>query len=215
MFAADVISWIAYYLLVKLKYYAYTSYGEGFAQRWGLAFVPLWFLTLSVCMFQTGLYLYKRTGLSKQSFAIPVLTAGLVYCMGNYRCIDQNWQKDTMRDAVTVWYADRGYETYTIVHNWSDAMFQFYITHDKRYDEKYQEMILNTDLWIRNTNAQTICTKIQDAFHGNLPDYLFVVTPKGSEELMKMSLGMSGYPDISIRYAGTSMLLCAKKQGQD
>lgn len=214
LFAADVISWIAYYLLVKLKYYAYTSYGEGFAKRWGLAFVPLWFLTLSVCMFQTGLYLHKKAGLKRRSFTVPVFVAGIFYCTVNYKCIDTNWQKDTMRDMAAAWYAERGYETYTIVHNWSDAMFQFYITHDKRYEKKYQEMILNTDLWIRNANAQTICTKMQAAFHGKLPDYLYVVIPEANEELMKKSFGMLGYTDVSARYTGTSMLLCARKQKQ-
>ncbi len=75
-------------------------------------------------------------------------------------------------------------------------------------------MILNTDLWIRNANAQTICTKMQAAFHGKLPDYLYVVIPEANEELMKKSFGMLGYTDVSARYTGTSMLLCARKQKQ-
>lgn len=65
-----------------------------------------------------------------------------------------NWEKDDIRGVVQAWYDNKGYEAKTIVHQWSDANFQYYLQHNEFYKNKYEKNILDTNINIRKATCK-------------------------------------------------------------
>lgn len=147
MLMANIISWVVYYALVKCNFYGYGSVGD----RYGLFFIPLWFFTLIY-----GGYVFVSNLNDKEKCYIPAKTmlwilagSSVVYCGVGIGGVIKNWQKEDIREMVDLWYDQEGYDTLTFVHQWSDANFQFYLTHDEEYREEYQDNVVAAEKWIR------------------------------------------------------------------
>lgn len=70
--------------------------------------------------------------------------------------IKTNWVKEDIRAGVSKWFDVGGHEYTTYVHSWSDFAFRFYIMHDSKYSNKYDENIQTLGSWIREANINEI-----------------------------------------------------------
>ncbi|MBQ7155249.1 MAG: glycosyltransferase family 39 protein [Synergistaceae bacterium] len=144
-----VVSWVLYWLCVATSIYAYNSWSgsTGFGNRYGLFLLPLWVFTLA-CASSVFCRTFKR----------KLVWLGLVICFAGAGAfyVYSGWNKEDVREAAKVWYKENGFNVKTLVHQWYDANFQFYIRHDENYRESFQENIVTAGLWIRAAKRQEL-----------------------------------------------------------
>lgn len=198
-FLSCIISWLFYYMCVVTSFYAYNSWSgnTGFGNRYGLFFVPLWLFTLiyASSMFSTT----RRRKIISAILMLCFIAAGAKY-------IYSGWIKDDVREVSEAWYKNNGFHRITLVHQWDDANFQFYIRHNKNYRESFQEKIITAGIWIRSAEHDDMKKNLNSMGIFEY-DELFYVSPlKGSLKEFISVMKESGYI-IKTCYEGQSVLL--------
>ncbi len=190
----NILSFSLYYLMVKFGYYANTSYGSGFGNRWALFLLPVWIISFIIILydflsslleFVSNLYGNKKNKKIvlkslKIVFSFSLLCLSTFYVFTNYKYIKMNWEKDDIRAVANAWYENEGYNKETLVHEWSDSGFQFYLTHNLDYKSDFQDSIKTTGVYIRTVNENECYNKILAAYNGKLPKELYIVGPNGA-----------------------------------
>ncbi len=154
-----VISWVFYYLTVACSFYGYNawdnSYGtQNIGNRYGVFFIPLWLLTVIYGSYLTFCWLVKSNKIKSKCW-VRVIATMLVVCSSVYSAfgmisIIKRAPKDDVREITATWYKEGCYNESTLVHEWSDANFRFYLIHDNQYKSEYQDNIVTAEMWIRN-----------------------------------------------------------------
>lgn len=162
---ASALSYTVYYIAVLFSFYGYNYWSDSkgtanLGTRYSIFLIPL--ITLFIVY---GLYSLLQSLRKNEAFfrgtTIILCVGWLVFCCLNIVNLEKGWKKDDVRDVSEVWYASQGYETMTIVHDWSNANFQFYLMHDERYDPVYQEQILELDSWVRDSSVEEMKKELQ------------------------------------------------------
>lgn len=214
--AVTVISWGIYYLVVACSFYGYNSWNassigtSNIGGRYGLFFVPLWSIVLLYGLYM-GLIMTsgKWKPICKYVGIILALTFGISSCFGIYNFPP----KDDVREVTNAWYQIKAYKERTLVHQWDDANFQYYLTHDNRYCEQYQSNIVAADYWIRNADAETMETELKKLGFLDNASFYYITPIEAYQESYGAFVSVMekyGY-SVDKTYSGKSALIKVTK----
>lgn len=211
-----IISWLIYYIATACSLYGYNSWNaeslgtDNIGGRYGLFFSPLWVLVLTY-----GIYLFSTIVKEKTSknvwmgYRMLFLAAISIFCGVGIVSICKPDKKDDVREVTRVWYENKVYDSTTLVHEWCDANFQYYLTHSDNYSEDYQKGILATDEWIYDAEFDEMKERFQEMGIFEMKDFYFIGSPifySSSYDTFVEVMESEGY-DVSIVQDGKSRLL--------
>ena len=210
------ISWLLYFMAIICSFYGYNNWqgsvgSNNIGNRYGLFFVPLWVLVLvyGLFLFVNGVNIkYKNTILSRV-IQLVIYMALLGYLFIGMHNVAGDWNKDDIREVTERWYENKGYTTITLVHQWSDATFQYYLIHNEDYKTQYQNNIITADNWIRNAEYRDIQMELDKMNIFELEGFYYIgptQTYKESFEAFEKVMRDNGYR-ISYKWKGKSALL--------
>lgn len=216
-----IFSWIIFYIAVACSFYAYngwdSTYGtENMGTHYGILFIPLWILTLCY-----GIYVFSEWIKIKfnsklfNGYLILLSISMCIYIAAQVKiCYSGGPLKEDMREISSVWYENKAYEKKTLVHEYSDAVFQFYLTHNENYQKEYQENIINTEMWIRSAGYDELKTKFEEMGIFQLEEFYYISRVEDWEDyvlIFKQLMQDNGY-EITTLWNGKSELLYIRKQ---
>lgn len=218
--AVSVLSYTVYFAAVLFSFYGYNYWDdfrgtENLGKRYSIFLLPL--ITVFIVY---GLYTLQQALAKKallQKAATGILCGGLlVFSCLSVVNLEIGWTKDDVRSISQLWYENKGYETTTLVHDWTNANFQFYLMHDDKYDPAYQEKILALDSWVREAPAEEMKERLQQMGVFDLPS-LYFVGPydryQSSYTTFCQVMEEQGYT-VTQLYCGKSALLYVEKESQ-
>ena len=209
-----LISFILYYFATACNYYGWNSWTstvgtKNIGGRYSLFFVPLIMILLTYGIFIIITYL-KENNIHGYYFLIAIVSLSFVgYSIAGIWILHKNWIKDDVRELTKVWYADNAYNSKTIVHEWDDANFQYYLIHDYQYKENYQNNIQAAGYWIRSANDQKMEDGLQELGAFDYDDFYYVAPKENYNSSYKSFLNVMynrGYL-VTILFEGRSVLL--------
>lgn len=217
-----ICSWIIFYIAVACSFYAYNGWmptrgTENMGKSYGMFFIPLW--TLTLCY---GIYIFTgwiKAKAGKNIFRGYTILLAAAMCI--YIAIEVKVSysggpfKDDTREVSYAWYENKAYEKKTLVHEFSDAPFQFYLTHNDSYQEEYQNNIINTEMWIRSAGYDGMKAKFEEMGILGLEEFYYISPVQEWEEnvsVFEQLMRDNGY-EIKALWKGKSELLYLKKTG--
>ncbi len=217
-----ICSWIIFYIAVACSFYGYNSwiqsYGtENMGERYGLFFVPLWIVTLCYGIYVFSGWLKTKLGTNIFKGYMVLLTISMCIYIGIEVKVSYSggYFKEDIREISSVWYENKLYEKKTLVHEWSDAVFQFYLTHNDSYQEEYKNNIINTEMWIRSAGYDGMKAKFEEMGILGLEEFYYISPVQEWEEnvsVFEQLMRDNGY-EIKALWKGKSELLYLKKTG--
>lgn len=147
-----LFAYVAHFLLVKLHIYAMVHPDEsaGFATRYSYFFIPLLCVTLPIIIC-TQLEDIRKLNIYVRYTSYTLLLCVVILSFGNTL---ENWHKTWDNVFEKIWMENEGWKDTTILFGKPEWGYEYYITHDKAYQEGYLD----------NT------VKIEDIDIDNLPD---------------------------------------------
>ena len=224
-------TWLLYYAAVACSFYAYNYYrptlGTSNIQtnggRYNLVLVP--FLTLfATCGLSSlvrtlgekaaaGKKGEKAGKLLTRAVSLCLALAVLVYCGLGARGLFNIQPKEDIREIESLWMEEKAYEKTTLVHQWAEANFQFYLTHDPQYDAAYQNSIVNSDVWIRLTTEEELEEMLPGLGVLDLDEFYYVSAmsawPDSHRDLISVA-EKHGFR-VEVLYEGISSLVHVSK----
>ena len=208
---ASVITWLLYFITVSCSYYGYNSWNSSsigtmnIGGRYSLFFIPCIVVVLIVGLGLTSSML-KNTKYYKCILLVTILSL-TIYCAKEvYEVSVKGWVKDDIREVSSAWYECEGYREKTLVHQWDDALFNYYLIHDNRYDKAYLDMIEVADIWIRSAEYSEMREGLLKMGFLSLKEYYYVTPGSGSYDVFLSVVADAGYSVKQI-YNGNSHLL--------
>ena len=148
-----VCGWTVYYLLTACSFYGYNGTWNpnqlgtaNIGGRYSLMFAPLLSLLLTY-----GVYCFCAQSRDSKGWLNAKKTAAAALCLlAAYSAIGlgsllTSEKKDDIREATHAWYGERAWMSKTLVNQWDDPLFQFYLTHHRDYSEDYQTCTKEAD----------------------------------------------------------------------
>lgn len=69
----------------------------------------------------------RFSGKTYQKYLLVLIVSAGIFIGVESVALYKNWTKDDVRGVVEIWYENDASEKVTLVHQWSDANFQFYL----------------------------------------------------------------------------------------
>lgn len=212
-----IVSWLIYYIMTACSLYGYNNWNaeslgtNNIGNRYGLFLSPLWILTLTYGIFLFSIIIKEKA--SKKiwmGYRVLFAFAVFIFCGVGVLSVYKPSKKDEVREATKVWYENNAYDSITLVHESSDANFQFYLMHSDCYSEDYQERILTADRWIRDAEFNEMKENLRKMGIFEFQEFYYIVPYNGrfndSYDIFIEVMKSEGY-NISIVYEGKSRLL--------
>jgi len=213
-------SWIIFYIAVACSFYAYNGWlptrgTENIGGRYGVFFIPLWILTLCYGMYVFSDWLKTKASINVYKGYLVLLAIAMCTYISVEVKISYSGEilKEDIREISSVWYDNKAYEKKTLVHEWSDAVFQFYLTHNDAYQEEYQNNIINTDMWIRSAGYDELKSRFEEIGIFNIEEFYYISAVEGQEQyvsIFEKLMQDNGYKIITL-WKDKSELLYLKK----
>jgi hypothetical protein len=210
---AILCAWTLYFIAVACSFYGY-NYWDGtlgcnnIGERYALFFVPIIIVTL-VTGGKAFLSYFTNESLYKIAIMFFALWT-LLFCTVEIVKIDvYGWEKDDVREVTQLWYESDAYNVPTLVHEWDDAMFNYYMVHNTNYNEEYDYNVKSAENWIRSADSETMEDGLQKMGYLDLDEYYYitpVVSYHDSYEAFMQVMDLYGY-NIDVIYEGDSALL--------
>lgn len=205
-------SWTCYYLAVICSFYAYNDWGGNarFGNKYGLFLTPLFVITIVYGLFAGQKLIFE---LRSQSWVKPAMRAliallAVAYCSVGVYIYYNAGAKDDIREITEIWYENEGYNSNTVVQQWSDANFQFYLIHNKNYLQQYQKniIVLNRDMeMIEYTGVDDMIDSTEISAMG----LMYISPVNESYENVRQWFIDNGY-QVETLFKGNSALLYVK-----
>lgn len=213
---ASFIAWSMYYLAVVTSFYAYNSWSgnTGFCNKYGIFLFPMWLVVLVYGTSLTFARISEHFNKKLLDITLVLLIIGIIfiYDSGGYYSLNVHWIKDDSRTATAIWFEKQGYNTLTLVHSWSDPMFQFYLVHNEIYSEKMQEQIVTIDDWIKDTDYQEMQKKFEEMNLFSYEDFYYVGPNNDTLAILKSLMQEKGYEIVNCQ-EGISSCIYLKRRG--
>lgn len=157
------ISWLMFYLAVKLKYYG-IFYQSGFGTRYSIMMGPG--IVLLVVMGLSYIYQFFNKADFRRIVCVCILCFGVISIWNNlnvtYQRAANNWVKGGVREATVMWIAEKDYEYPTIVNVTVDPVFEFYMAHAANRTKDVRKNVIP----IEGTADATLNTELIDKMLG-------------------------------------------------
>ena len=193
LIVVNAVSWLLYYVVVKLRIYAYGWFGN----RYNIFFVPVWFLCMVMVVYECVEIIRKRCKKKWPEYALIAVMAcfALFIVALNLRKMEHVTWKGHTREVVDLWYQLEGYEVFTYVCFGENVNFEYYLTHNDSYREEYKDHIyMETGDEISDTEEKTpqeYIEIIRAECGGVMPEEIYVST--GNRFVIADALEMYGY----------------------
>ena len=222
LLAVGACTWIVYYIATACSFYGYNEW-DGNRGTFNVIGRYFLFITpLIMLLIITEVYWFVRSISERWKVREPLrkiisaclILVVLVYCGMGVKKVFNLRIKDDVREAERVWMDSNAYDKTTLVHEWSDANFQFYLTHDDRYEERYQDHIVNTDRWIWFATKEEMHDKLSEMGIFGLDEFVFIgphYDVCGSYVAFISAAEELGYK-VDKKYGGSSALLFVTKE---
>ena len=218
---AGACAWVAYYFAVACSFYGYNAWDgrlgtNNIVGRYFIFFTPLIMLIIVAEAYWFIKAVCDRRGAKdavRRVISACLILLVLAYCGMGIRKVFNLRIKDDVREVEKVWTASGAYDGTTLVHEWTDANFQFYLTHDRAYDDHWQDHIVNTDRWIWYADKEEMIRKLSDAGIFKLDEFAYIgpyCDIAGSYYAFVTAAEELGYK-VDLKYGGASALLFVSK----
>lgn len=214
------VTWIVFYAAVACSFYGYNAWDGPLGTynlngRYVLFYLPLLILFTFCGLFRMlRLVREKWNGTVCSVCLALILIALVIYSASGIGLMRREGLKDDVREVEIIWIASDAPAETTLVHSRSDAMFQFYLTHDPRYQEEMQDHLITSGRWMVYTDAEEIIEKLSPTgvFEAD-PCYLIATNSDfmGSYHEYLAAFERMGYSAEPI-YEGVSSLLRFSKK---
>ena len=122
-----------------------------------------------------------------------------------------NWKKDDVREVTEAWFQNQAYESITLVHQWDDAMFQFYLIHNESYDDTWQNHIEAAGMWIRSAEYEEMNDMLSQMGYLKMNDFYYIAPTSESYQAFLDVVSNNEF-EIEKIYEGKSALIHVVKQ---
>ncbi len=218
-FLAVIISWICYFFAVCSSFYGVKIWEKdsvgsiNLGNRYSFFFIPMLVIILTISL---GL-LTNKIKTKYKAVATMTVFACTICCLLSCsyeinRTVtnDQHKIGDDVRELVSVWYDHELYNSDTLIFQWDDALFNYYLTHDNRYQESYSSSIESTDLWITTADYNEMQTMLSDMGYLSVDDFYFVTSSTKDNPAFISVMKDAGYEVDEILFSGESILVHIK-----
>lgn len=215
-----ICSFIIFYIAVACSFYAYNGWmptrgTENMGKSYGMFFIPLWTVTLCYGIYIFSEWLKEKVNANIfRGYTILLAAAMCIYIAVEVKVsYSRVLFKEDIREISSVWYENKAYEKKTLVHEFSDAVFQFYLTHNDAYQEEYQDNIINTEMWIRSAGYDELKVKFEEMGIFELEEFYYICRLNDWEDyvlIFEQLMQDSGY-EITTMWNGKSVFLYLKK----
>ena len=207
-----IVTWVALYVAIKCKFYAYTSYSQGFHTRYVLFLLPIWVMSFGIFLYYSLQNYWKNHTLWKYG-RIALVCFCVIYGLVNIFFLRNNWVKDDIREVISEWYNVEGGKEYTFIDKTDDALFQYYLVHNDTYTDEYQDNILQVE-YKKFDNYDKIEMKqfLQDTFDNEIPRNFYYITLSNENEQALISTFIKCGYDVECLYKQNRSLLQIKTQ---
>ncbi len=182
----NLVTWVIYYVAVKLGVYSYGSFGS----RYNMFFVPLWAIFIFAVCYE--LYQILGTGirpgkldLSKvqKVFAVLCVCAVAGYSMISWvTVLRHNWTKEDIRGAVNAWYEEEAYEKPTIIYYASNSGFAYYARQNEAFKPEHEDNVAYMT-WMRDKTAADYEGYVNQVYGVEWPAEIYVVASHTRDDL--------------------------------
>ncbi|WP_031552360.1 glycosyltransferase family 39 protein [Oribacterium sp. FC2011] len=208
------ITWIMYFIAVACSFYGYNSWADSYGcnnlgGRYALFFIPAVLVALILGIRQFMTYIVSINFYPGIIMKICII-GFMIFCLTEIIMIDvTNWKKDDVREAVSFWYADGAYESKTLLHQWDDAMFNFYLRHNEVYEDSFNKNIETAGMWIRSADEIEMTCKLEQMGYLEMDNFYYVTPVINYSESLQTFLTIvekKGY-GVQYVYFGDSALI--------
>lgn len=187
-----IAGWIIYYVIVRSGIYAYGAFGT----RYSLYLLPVWTVAIFYICFETirllQLLELPHIRIFTNTIIVLLLVAQLFYCMYGFYRIQIHWAKSNTRSVIGVWYDQEAYTLPTYVVFGEAPNFVYYLTHDKRFNEKcWENITFEYENKEEKLNADEYWEYFKKQFHGQPPEQFYLSI--GHENTLTDALRERGY----------------------
>jgi hypothetical protein len=212
---AILVAWTIYFIAVACSFYGINKWAGTLGSyniggKYALFFIPIILVTL-VCGTRITLMWLREKYNKIYKILLPICILGVVaFCGAEIIKLDVvNWEKDDIREVVEAWYDDGAYNSVTLVHQWDEAIFHFYLMHDENYDESYQNSVEVTGAWIKSVKYDEMNAKLKEMGYLDLLDFYYVAPANSFSESGQSFIEVMEANNFSVEivYEGTSTLL--------
>lgn len=175
LLVCNVVTWILYYLAVKMKYYAYGEFGN----RYNIFIIPMILILCFVSVIEFVNII--RNSLNRYVVRSKSIIVGLLVLMGVFYLISNltvkiipNWEKDDMRDAVKIWFAKGADKSNTIVYYGGNSGFAYYIRTEAEYNESTEKNV-HYMKWLRDGTVSDYSDYVSEVYYDSWPDEIYLI----------------------------------------
>ena len=223
LLAIGICAWVVYYIAVACSFYGYNSWDKDRFGTYNIGGRYFLFFTPFIILFSIGeIYWLIKTICGKQdtkewirkAVAVCLILFVLIYCGMGIKEIFTFVIKDDIREVEKTWMDSEAYSKITLVHQWQDAGFQYYLTHDGKYDENYQKNIVTADKWIHFATEEEMIRNLSELGIFGLDEFVYVGSRhyyRGSYDAFLSAAEKMGYK-VDKKYEGNSALLFVSKE---
>lgn len=213
---AIVCSWTLYYILVASSFYGYNNWNgslgtNNLVGRYSLFFVPIIVVTLSLGVRAFYKKVVLQSSLSITFIAKLICVYAVCFCAIGVYSIDINgWEKDNVRELVDLWFESEAYKCNTFVHQWDDALFHYYLSHDERYKDEYSSNIEVADEWILFADFETMEEHLNSLGYLSEKDFFYVMPLNAYSDVFKDVVKQHGYSIEEVYNYRTALIYVYK-----
>lgn len=207
------IAWTLYFVAVCCSFYGYNSWFPEYigymnlGGRYSLFFIPGIVVTLTLGMGIIAQWIKEKNTKGYNLLVICVVLGFVAFSITEiYRTSIKGMIKDDVREVASTWYELEGYKTKTLLHQWDDALFNFYLIHNDRYNKTYSDSIEAADIWIRTAEYDEMRDNLLTMGYLSIDDYYYITPNSGSCQDFISVVKDAGY-SVEKVYDGYSLLL--------
>lgn len=213
-----IASWLIYYIMTACSFYGYNSWNaeslgtDNIGGKYGLFLSPLWVTTLVYGAYHFSIFVKeKASNITWILYSVLLAIAIFIFCGAGIVSVGKPNKKDDVREAAKAWYENKAYDSITLVNQWSDANFQYYLMHSNNYSESYQKRIMTADIWMRYAEFDEMKTHLYNMGIFDLEKFYYIGPSYGnsfedSYDIFVEVMESADY-NVSIVQDGKSRLL--------
>lgn len=215
-------AWITYFFAVCSSFYGNKVWDTdstgsmNLGGRYSYFFIPAIVIFIFIGLGElAGLIKEKKESIANilaASLALCIiLSCTYEICRTSSNSIHKN--DDDVRELVSVWYDRELFNSRTLLFQWDDALFNFYLTHDNRYQESFSKSVKATGKWIRTADYNEMREKLADMGCLTVSDFYYVTSNTKDNPNFLSVMKNEGYVEETI-FSGESRLIRFTRQNR-
>lgn len=169
----NALTWIIYYLAVKMGAYAYGRYGE----RYSLFLIPMWIISDTIIIYRLySMSINRRYFCRYKSIYMGVIfVLCIAFCILNWtQKIQEGWLNENNAAVVSKWYEVEAQDSNTLVYYGANPGFSYYIRQNKSFSDSIEDNVVYMD-WYSDKTQEEYTEYINSVYGDEWPNELYLV----------------------------------------